>query len=70
MVEEKICLPIEIKERNSLKRALEKGSVFTRLSCFVMGFGHIARGQLIKGLLFMLTQLAFLLYMIFAGGRY
>ena len=70
MVEEKICLPIEIRERNSLKRALEKGSVFTRLSCFVMGFGHIARGQLIKGLLFMLTQLAFSLYMIFAGGRY
>ena len=35
-----------------------------------MGFGQIAEGQLAKGLLYLLTQAAFLLFMIFFGGRY
>ena len=70
MGEEKVCLPTTIRERNTLKRAFMKGSIGTRVSFFVMGFGQIAAGQVIKGLAFMLTQLAFSLYMIFAGGRY
>ncbi len=50
--------------------AFKKGSFYTRLSFFVMGFGQIARGQVGKGLFYMLVQAAFLLYMIFFGGRY
>lgn len=50
--------------------ALKNGSVFTRVSFLVMGFGQIARGQFVKGLLYMLTQLGFALYMLFLGGKY
>ena len=50
--------------------ALKKSSVFTRLSLVVMGFGQIARGQVTKGILYMLTQAVFILYMIFFGGQY
>ncbi len=50
--------------------ALKDGSVFTRISFLVMGFGQMARGQVVKGLLYMLTQLIFTLYIIFLGGQY
>ena len=58
---------------NAIKRiylALKNGSVFTRVSFFVMGFGQIARGQLVKGLAYMLAQIVFFLYLLFFGGRY
>ena len=46
------------------------GSAVTRVSYFIVGFGQIARGQIAKGILYMLTQAAFFLYMIFAGGKF
>ena len=52
----------------TLFAAIRKGSVFTRLSFIFMGFGQIARGQIVKGSLYMLTQAAFILYMMFVGG--
>ncbi len=61
------------KKSNGIKRfftAFKDGSVSTRLSFLVMGFGQIARGQIGKGLFYMLTQLAFTLYLIFFGGQY
>ncbi len=54
----------------TLVYAVKDGTGFTRLSCLIMGFGQIARGQIGKGLFYMLSQLAFLLYTIFFGGRY
>lgn len=42
----------------------------TRLSLPFMGFGQLARGQIGKGLFYAFTQVLFLLYMIFFGGRY
>ena len=50
--------------------AMKNGSFSTRLSFLFMGFGQIARGQLIKGLLYFLLQTAFLLFMIFFGWQY
>ncbi len=50
--------------------AVKDGTKFTRLSCLIMGFGQIARGQIGKGISYMLSQLAFALYTIFFGGRY
>ncbi len=50
--------------------AFKDGSVKTRLSFAVMGFGQVARGQIGKGLFYMLSQLLFVLYMLFFGGRY
>ncbi|MBQ9728237.1 MAG: sugar ABC transporter permease [Clostridia bacterium] len=53
-----------------LAEAVKNGSTVTKLSLFVMGFGQIARGQLVKGLLYLFTQAAYLVFMILAGGRY
>ncbi len=50
--------------------AFKDGSKWTRLSFAFMGFGQIVRGQIGKGLAYMLTQALFLLYMIFFGGAY
>lgn len=53
-----------------LYNAVKDGSYKTRLSFLVMGFGQIAEGKIVKGLLYLLTQALFLLFMIFFGGRY
>ena len=41
----------------------------TRTSFVVMGFGSIARGQVLRGLLFLLMQVVFIVYM-FCGGAH
>ncbi|MBE7068412.1 MAG: sugar ABC transporter permease [Clostridiales bacterium] len=55
---------------HKLSSALKNGSYATRLSFFFMGCGQIARGQVVKGGLYLLFQTAFSLFMIFFGGRY
>ena len=40
----------------------------TKLSYLVMGFGNIARGQILRGLLFLLFEVVFIGYMVLAGG--
>ena len=61
------------KRRTSLCKtayALRDGTVYTRLSAPFMGFGQIARGQIVKGGLYMLIEAAFVLYILLFGGRY
>ena len=41
----------------------------TRVSFVVMGFGSIARGQVLRGLLFLVMEVVFIVYMI-SGGTY
>lgn len=48
----------------------KKGSWKTRVSYFVMGFGNFAAGQVLRGLLFLLMQGAFIFYMVFAGAHW
>lgn len=67
LAQKKRAKPNFIKD---LGGAFKNGSNITRLSFLVMGFGNMARGQIVKGLLYMLTQAAFLLFMIFFGGGY
>jgi arabinogalactan oligomer/maltooligosaccharide transport system permease protein len=50
--------------------ALKNGSYATKVSFFVMGFGQIARGQIVKGLLYLSAQFVFWLYIFLFGGRY
>ena len=40
----------------------------TKVSFLVMGFGNLARGQILRGLLFLLFEVVFIGYMILAGG--
>ena len=44
------------------------GSWKSKVSYFIMGFGNISRGQVVKGLLFTLFEAVFIFYMIFTGG--
>lgn len=46
------------------------GDFSTKLSYLVLGFGHIARGQIIKGLIYLAMELAFVAYMVSFGGRH
>ena len=48
----------------------KNGDFKTRMSFFVMGFGSIARGQVLRGILFLLMELIFIGYMILAGGHW
>ncbi|MBP0969078.1 MAG: sugar ABC transporter permease [Oscillospiraceae bacterium] len=49
-------------------RALRYGDLITRLSAIVMGLGIALRGQLAKGILIFLLEVAFLVFMIGAGA--
>lgn len=49
---------------------IKQSSWITRVSCLLMGFGQIARGQIVKGLFYMALQASFFLYMIFVGGNF
>ncbi len=40
----------------------------TRLSFVVMGFGNIARGQVLRGILFFIFEVVFIGYMVLTGG--
>ena len=40
----------------------------TKLSFLIMGFGNLARGQILRGLLFLLFEVVFIGYMVIAGG--
>ena len=44
-----------------------KGDWATKLSYIIMGFGNMVRGQFIKGLIFLATEVLFILYMIGFG---
>lgn len=48
----------------------KEGSWQTKVSYFVMGFGNLARGQILRGVLFLLFELVFIGYMIIAGGHW
>ncbi len=42
----------------------------TKVSYLVMGFGNIARGQILRGILFLLFEIVFIGYMILMGAKY
>ena len=47
--------------------AWRDGSALTKLSAVVLGLGNLARGQILKGLGFLLLQILFIFYMIVFG---
>ena len=55
------------RELCDLGETFVKGDWKTKVSYVVMGFGNLARGQILRGLLFLLFELVFLFYMFFAG---
>ena len=49
---------------------IAKSSINTKLSMLFMGVGQIMRKQIVKGLLYLFVEIAFILYMVFFGGLY
>ena len=49
--------------------AVKKGDIFTRLSMLVMGLGNLVRGQIVKGLSFLIIEAAYIVFMIMTGGK-
>ena len=47
-----------------------KGDWKTKVSYLIMGFGSIARGQILRGILFLAMEVVFIWYMIATGGYY
>lgn len=45
-----------------------RGSWKTKVSYLVMGFGNIARGQVLRGLLFLVFESVFIVYMVTTGS--
>ncbi len=50
--------------------AFRDGDLLTRLTFLIMGAGNLFRGQIVKGLLFLLTEIAYFIYMTTFGWDY
>lgn len=62
-----VSIPIFFKE---LVMTFVEGDWKTKVSFFIMGFGSIARKQVLRGILFLLMEIVFIWYMIASGGYY
>ena len=47
--------------------AIRKGGMETKLSMVLMGFGNIVHGQMIKGLIYLAVEAAYIVFMVMAG---
>lgn len=47
-------------------KRFKDSSLWTKLSHFVMGIGNLARGQIVKGLIFMVIEVLFILFLVFS----
>lgn len=47
-----------------------RGDWKTKVSYFIMGFGNIARGQIGRGILFLIFEAVFIFYMVMYGGHW
>ena len=61
-----LCLAIG-REAKDIVQTFIQGDWKTKLSYLVMGFGSIARGQVLRGVLFLLLEIVFIFYMVTSG---
>ena len=54
--------------QNSLLSALRNGGLVAWISCLIMGFGNLMAGQIIKGLLLLAVEVAFIVFMLLPEG--
>ena len=53
----------------TVSNAVKKGGLLTKLSMLIMGAGNIAHKQIIKGLIFLLIEVAFIYFMVTTGAH-
>ncbi len=46
-----------------------KGDLITKFSYEIMGLGHVCRGQIVRGIMYFLVEVGFILYMALFGGK-
>ncbi len=46
------------------------GDALTKSSHFVLGLSHLFRGQIVRGIIYLVLEVAFIVYMILFGGNY
>ncbi len=56
-------------DNTSLRQAITKGDMKTRLSMLIFGFGCMARKQVVKGIIFFALELAFIAFMVSFGAH-
>ena len=69
---ERLPMPVSGKKPYTLWKSLTKGGPVAWLSCLVMGFGNFMGLQIVKGLIFLAIEAAFIWYMFInpTGGMY
>jgi arabinogalactan oligomer / maltooligosaccharide transport system permease protein len=48
----------------------KNGDLATKLSTLIMGYGNFTKGQIVKGVAYLMVQISFILFMIFRGFNY
>ncbi len=56
------------REIADIGRTFRDGDIHTKMSFFIMGWGNLARGQILRGLMFLLFEIVFIGYMVLTGG--
>ena len=46
------------------------GDALTKSSHFVLGLSHLFRGQIVRGIIYIILEAAFIVYMVLFGGNY
>lgn len=59
--------PSDFPTDYTVTNAFKKGDLLTKLSFVLLGAGNIARQQIVKGILFLVTEIAYVYYMIAYG---
>lgn len=62
-----------VLKENKIKKFfldIKDGSIWTKISCLIMGAGQIARKQFVKGLLYLALEVGFILYVALFGWGY
>lgn len=57
-----------LKSLETLGKNFVRGDLMTKLSYLFMGFGHMFHGEALRGVLYFLVQVAYVLYMALFGG--
>lgn len=57
------------KEKNGLIAVFNRGDIFTKLSFIIFGAANLAHKQLVKGLMFLAIEVAYIYYMVTSGAH-
>ena len=59
---------METVKKNDPISIFKRGDIFTKLSFVIFGLSNIVRGQVVKGLIYLVAEIAYIVYMIQTGA--